>query len=237
MTSPMTRSYKELHDRLLAEKPDGAVHDPDSCPFCAMEDEPSGGGNMTDEELQAKIDAAVAEAVKAKDEEIASLKAAVVTTETEAAVKAAVADKDTEIAELRKELDEAVLREANAKAEHDSLVAFLEAEKTAAEEREAAAARKDSRIEKLRTVARFPEEYLTANADRFAAMSDDEFEARCAEYAALAPAGTTEVPAGMPGLRAGLEGPGSNGNGKSAAYKELFALRREGRGHVDLSSL
>ena len=64
-------------------------------------------------------------------------------------------------------------------------------------------------------------------------MSDEEFEARCTEYAALGKPGTSEIPSGMSGLKAGLEGPGS---GTASAYKELFAIRRNG-GHVDLSNL
>lgn len=229
MSSSMTRSLKELHDRLMAERPEGAAHEPDSCPFCAMEDVP-----MTDDEIQAKIDAAVASAVAEKDKEIADLKAAQQTNETDAAVKEAVASKDAELADLRKELDETVLKLANAESEHSALVTYLENEKAAAEQREQAAARKDSRLEKLRSVAKFPDDYLTANADRFAAMDDEEFEARCAEYAALAPAGSSEIPSTVSSLKAGQEGQGSGG-GKRAT-QELFAIRRD-RGLVDLSSL
>jgi hypothetical protein len=240
MTTEMSRSLKALHDRLMKEKPEGAVHEPDSCPFCAMEDAADGGDmTYTEDELKAKVDEAVKAAVDERDARIAELSAAQLTSETARAVADAVAAKDTELADLRGELDKAVLEGANAKAERDTLVAWLEGEKTAAEQREAAAARKDTRLAKLKEVAHFPDDYLEQNADRFAAMSDEEFDSRCAEYAALSPngksGGSTEIPSTLPGLKAGMEGPGTSRG--TSAVKELMALRRDRRGVVDLSSL
>jgi hypothetical protein len=236
MTTEMSRSLKELHDRLLGEKPEGAVHEPDSCPFCAMEESADGGDDMTytEEDLKAKVDEAVKAAVEERDAKIAELSAAQLTSETAKAVTDAVASKDTEIAALRGDLDKAVLEAVNANAERDNLLAFLEGEKAAAEERTVAAGRKDTRLAKLKEVAGFPDDYLEQNADRFAAMSDEEFESRCAEYAALSgKSGNGEVPSGVPGLKAGLEGPSTS---RGSAVKELLALRRD-RGLVDLSNL
>jgi hypothetical protein len=240
MPTEMSRSLKALHDRLLDDKPEGAVHEADSCPFCAMEESADGGDDMTytEEDLRAKVDEAVKAAVEERDARIAELTASQQTSETAKAIADAVAAKDTELADLRGELDKAVLEAANAKAEHDSVLAWLEGEKTAAEQREAAAARKDIRLAKLKEVAHFPDDYLEQNADRFAAMSDEEFDSRCAEYAALSPNGksaSSEIPSGMPGLKAGLEG--STSRGTSSAVKELQALRRDPRGLVDLSNL
>jgi hypothetical protein len=237
MTTEMSRSLKELHDRLLAEKPEGAVHETDSCPLCALE-ESADDMTYTEEDLKAKVDEAVKAAVEERDAKIAELTASQLTSETAKAVADAVAAKDTELADLRGELDKAVLEAANARAEHDSVMAWLDSEKTAAEQREAAAARKDTRLAKLKEVAHFPDDYLEQNADRFAAMSDEEFDSRCAEYATLSGNGksaSTEVPSTVPGLKAGMEGPGSRGT--SSALKELQALRRDPRGLVDLSSL
>ena len=236
MTTEMSRSLKALHDRLLDEKPEGAVHETDSCPFCAMEESADGGTDMTytEEDLKAKVDEAVKAAVEERDARIAALSAAQQTSETAKAIADAVAAKDTELADLRGELDKAVLEAANAKAERDSVVAWLEGEKTATEQREAAAARKDTRLTKLKEVAQFPDTYLEQNADRFAAMSDEEFDARCTEYAALSGKSSNgEVPSTVPGLKAGLEGPSGS---KGSAVKELLALSRD-RGLVDLSTL
>jgi hypothetical protein len=240
MTTEMSRSLKELHDRLLDEKPEGAVHEADSCPFCtAMEESADGGNDMTytEDELKAKVDEAVQAAIQERDAKIADLSAAQQTSETAKAVSDAVAAKDTELADLRGELDKAVLEAANAKADRDAVVAWLEGEKTAAEQRDAAAARKDTRLAKLKEVAHFPDDYLEQNADRFAAMSDEEFDARCTEYAALSgngKSGNSEIPSTTPGLKAGLEGPGTS---RSSAVKELLALSRDPRGVVDLSTL
>jgi hypothetical protein len=239
MTTEMTRSLRALHDRLMEEKPEGAVHEPESCPFCAMEELPHGGDDMTytEDELKAKVDEAVQAAVEERDAKIASLETDAQTSETAKAVADAVAAKDSEIADLRGELDKAVLSAANVTAERDAIVSWLDGEKTASEERDAAASRKDSRVAKLKEVAAFPDDYLEQNADRFAAMSDEEFEARCAEYATLSgERANGEIPSAMPNLTAGLEGPGSTRRSPSAV-KELLALRRESRGVVDLSNL
>jgi hypothetical protein len=238
MSTEMSRSLKALHDQLLEEKPEGAVHEPESCPFCAMEEPADGGTDMTytEEDLKAKVDEAVTAAIAERDAKIASLESAQQTSETAKAVADAVAAKDSELSDLRGELDKAVLEAANAKADRDAVVAWLEGEKTAAEEAAAAAARKDTRLAKLKEVASFPDDYLERNADRFAAMSDDEFDARCTEYAALnggKPASNGEVPSTMPGLQAGLEGPST---ARGSAVKELLAISRD-RGLVDMSNL
>lgn len=238
----MNRSLKEIHDRLMADKPEGAVHDQNSCSLCAMTDEPTtpgGGGDMTtytEDELRAKVDEAVKAATEAKDTKIAELEGAQASDETAKAVKAAVEPLEIELSQVRADLDKKVLEAANAAAERDAITAWLEAEATVQTEREAAASRKDERLTKLKEVASFPEEYLATNADRFASMSEDEFTARCAEYAALAkPGDNSKIPSTTPALKAGLEGPGSSG--RVSAVKELLALRRDPRGHVDLSSL
>lgn len=236
MTTEMSRSLKALHDRLLDEKPEGAVHETESCPFCAMEESADGGTDMTytEEDLKAKVDEAVKAAVEERDARIAELSAAQQTSETAKAVADAVQAKDEEIAALRGDLDKAVLEAANAKADRDAVVAWLEGEKTAAEQAALISARKDTRLAKLKEVAQFPDDYLTQNAERFAAMSDEEFDSRCAEYAALSgKSANGEVPSTLPGLKAGLEGPSGS---RSSAVKELLALSRD-RGLVDMSNL
>ena len=171
---------KELHDRLLAQAPDGVDHTP--CDLCDKQYTPEGGTQQvqtyTAEEVQAAVDAAIAE-VRAQVESAAQ------ESEIEAHVAAIKAEADAAVEELRAKLDEAVLKEqaavealATYKAGIEELV---EAETAKAE----IAARRDERLAQVKEVASFPEEYLEANADRFAAMSDEDFEARLAEYAAM----------------------------------------------------
>lgn len=237
MTVVMNQSLKSLHDALLAEKPEGAVHDPAGCPLCALEEPASAGEPMTytEDDLRAKVDDAVKAAVAEKDQKIAELTASALSSETDQAVATAVAAKDEEIATLHGELDKATLALASATTEKDAILAWLEGEATAIAERAAIVARKDERLAKLKEVASFPEAYLADNADRFAAMADEEFTSRLAEYAALSGTRTpSEIPAGTPGLKAGQEGPERNGH---SAVKDLMAHRRDPRGHVDLATL
>jgi DNA repair exonuclease SbcCD ATPase subunit len=232
MTTTMNRSMKALHDRLLAEKPDGAVHEPESCPLCAMEDANAGGGNVTtytEDEVQARVSAAVAEATAPLE---AKLNELTQTSETAAAVQAVRAELEPKISDLQTQLDAAVLEAANATAERDSIIAWLEAEKAAQEAEAAMKARMDERITKVKAVASFPDEYLEANKERFAAMSDEDFEVACQGWAALSasrPQGGT-IPAG------GLHHERESAAAGSSAVKELFSLRRS-HGAVDLSSL
>jgi hypothetical protein len=237
MNLVMTRSLRDLHDALLAEKPEGAVHESDSCPFCAMqkEEERPSMSTYTEDELRAKVDEAVKAATDERDAKIAELTKAQASNETEAAVQAAVEAKDSELAGLRSELDTKVLEAANAVKEHADLLAFLEASKVAAEQAALIATRKETRLAKLKEVASFPDDYLNVNLDRFAAMSDEDFESNCAAFAALSKPSGSEIPSGVSGLLAGQEA--STGGRSNTAVKELFALRRDPRGHVPLSNL
>jgi hypothetical protein len=235
-------AYKALHDRLLAEKPDGATHDETACPICAMTDEPGGttdditeGGSMsttyTEEELKAAVDAATLPlAARIKD-----LEASHQESEVEAAVAAAKAESDAKIAEVQAELDAKVIEAEAEKTRADGIVAWLDEQKTIAEQAAVAEARKAERLDAVKEVANFPAEYLEKNADRFAAMSDEDFDTAIDGFKA-AIARTEEKGDGIPAktaLHAGLDT--TTDNGKTTAVKALIGARRSGR--VDLSSL
>lgn len=244
MTLMMNDSLKALHDRLLLEKPDGAVHDSEACPLCAMQTPTAHEGEMTtytEDELRAKVEAAVTAASAERDAKIAELTATQQTAEAEAAVKAAKDEADAKIAELQTALDAKAIEAANVTTEKDGIVAWLEGERVKAEEAAAveaaaatAAARKDGRVAKAKEVAGFDDEYLTANADRFAAMSDEDFEAACESWSKISGRKPSTVPPTT--LTAGLEGGLNRQNTSGNSYKELTALRRD-RGHVDLANL
>lgn len=81
-----------------------------------------------------------------------------------------------ELEELRKELDDAVLKAQASQEAHDAVVTWLEA--TAAEQAETdeREARKDDRLTKIAAVAEFPQEFVEKNTERWIAMSDEDFD-------------------------------------------------------------
>lgn len=238
-TTVMSNPLKELHDRLMAEKPDGAVHEEASCPICAMETfditeqgahgsatGPQGGSMTTF--TQEQMDAAVAEATAASEalaKRVAELEAAQQETEVGKAVAEATAPLSTEIADLQSKLDEAVLARQAAEEAKTNLENWWAEQITAHQEAEAAAARKDERVAKVKEAASFPDEYLEANADRFAAMSDEDFEARLEEWRTIAPApASTQIP-GDTALTAAREGAAGGSTNKGSMLSELGSLR------------
>jgi hypothetical protein len=241
MSSAMNSSLKGLHDRLLAEKPDGAQHDPTSCPLCAMDEGGQAGDDMktySEEEFTAAVEAATADVRKSLDDRIAELEASAQTTEVEQAKAALRASYEPRLAELQRQLDSAVLEAANAGAERDAIKTWLEDEAVAAKEAETAEARKDQRLAKVREVANFPQEYLDGQADRIAAMSDEDFEAACESWAALSAhkangKGDDTIP-DKTALHAARDGATTTTVG--SAVKEMFDMRRQ-HGRMDLTTL
>lgn len=243
-TTIALRSAKEVHDALLAEKPEDADHDITQCALCAMTDadpDETGdtGGTMTytEEELRAACDAAVTTAT-------APLAAKVQELEDERASSASQQERDEALAafeaeksELQARLDEAVLQAQTEKERADGIVSWLEEEGEKAEQAALVAARKDERLTAVREAANFPDEYLESNAERWAAMSDEDFEARLGEYRVIAGKSSDTGKGGdtLPthtALHASREG--RETTAKTSAVKELFALRRDG---VDVRTL
>lgn len=215
---------KALHDLLLADKPEGATHTPADCPICAGHQEEDPVKTYNEDELRAAVDAAVAEMRSELDTLRASQEASEVENRIAKAVTEATEPLSTQVADLQAKLDAAVLDAQNEKARADA----MEAEKVAAAERAALDARKDERLTKVKEVANFPEDYLNANAERFAAMSDEDFEARLEEYRQIATK-ATGTEGGLPqvtALKAATEGSGTKST--SSAVRDLFAMRRAG---------
>lgn len=231
----MSTELKTLHDRLLAEKPEGVTHDEASCPLCAMEETttpviPEGGSmsEFTQEQVDAAIADAVAKATAPLQTRLAELEAAAQETEVGKAVSEATAPLNEQIAELQQKLDAEVMARTTAeeaKAEVETFWSEAIAAKVAADE---ADARKDDRLAKLKEVA--PEgahAYLDENADRFAAMSDEDFEARIEEYRTITAKAEpgSEIPQAT-ALTAAREGAGVAGTKPGSMLSELPTLRR-----------
>lgn len=175
-------ALQQIHDELLKSKPEKASHDADQCPLCAAQIDGTSspaGGEMSDKQFtQEELDAAVAEALKPIQDELKGLRA----NASKSEVEANIADLNSQIKELQSQLDAAVLETQKAKQEKADLEAEIAAAKEAEEHAKALAARRDERLAKVGEVASFPDEYMQANADRWAAMSDEDFEAAVSDW-------------------------------------------------------
>lgn len=176
----------------------------------------------TEDELRAAVEAAVGGLRTELDGLRASAAEQETAAQTEVRITEAKAPLEAKVVELQTALDAAVLEAANEKARADS----FEAEKAAAVEAATLEARKDDRLAKVKEVANFPETYLAANADRFVAMSDEDFEARLDEYRNIAAkaTGTDGIPT-TTALTATREGEAPKAG---SAVRDLFAMRRAG---------
>lgn len=180
----------------------------------------------TDPEVQALVTAAVAEATKDLSAELESLKSSLTASESDAKIAQIQADADEKVADLQAQLDAKVIEAQASKTAHDELVAYLEGEATRVETEAAAEARKEERVKAVSEAASFPEEYVTANTDRWAAMDDEAFELLLADYksvSAKSGGDTTTVP--TTALTATRD---ATTSGAAPAARALIGLRREG---------
>lgn len=222
-------SLKDIHDLLVAMKPEGASHDEDTCTICAAGSDQSGDDmadkTFTEAELHAATAAAVAEAVKPLEEKIKDLSASQESAEVESKIAEATAELTAKVEAVEAERDTAVIEAETAKTAAAELTAFLES--VAAEEAATAetARLRDERIAKVAEVASFPAEYVEKNADRWASMEEAAFDGLLADYTAAGakPAPKSEggdtVPTGT-AFTASRETSGLND-----AVKEVIRLR------------
>lgn len=180
----VTDVEKTLHDQMLAMKPEDASHDKETCPVCTPVLE--GGVSMSDNLTQADLDAAVVEAVAAAtkplQDELTTLKASKEEVEIQTRIDEATAALKTELDELKTNLDVAVAESTASKDELTNTISYLEGVKTEAEALVALAAARDERVAKVAEVATFPEDHVTANADRWALMAEEDFDAMIASF-------------------------------------------------------
>lgn len=122
---------------------------------------------------------------------VSELTAATETSATDAAIAAAKVELEAQIADLQSKLDTATLEAEAAKKSHDDLVGYLEGEAAAIQAASELDARKTERLAAVKEAASFPDEYLESNADRFAAMSDEQFAAALEDWKTIAPKSTS----------------------------------------------
>lgn len=195
-----TNELKDLHDLLLERKPEAAKHEEANCPLCAMETSTSQdtnpGGSMPETFTQAEVDAAVAAATADLQTRLDELGAQVRDTEVGRAVAEAVAAKDAEVSELQNRLDAAEAARTAAENQLQTVETFWAEAIAAHEERAVVEARRTERVAEAKAAGVLSDEYVDTNADRFAAMSDDDFKARLDEWRAIAAAtaGKTSIP-------------------------------------------
>jgi uncharacterized coiled-coil protein SlyX len=135
---------------------------------------------------QEEVDTAVSTATEELQKRLDELEAQVQQTEVGQAIAAAVAEKHQVIDDLQKQLDDAVAARTAAEtalADHNQ---FWTDAIAAHEEAQAFVARRAQRVEQAVSAAVLPADYIEANADRFAAMTDDEWAARIDEWSVLA---------------------------------------------------
>ena len=159
----MDMSNKEIHDALLANKPDDAEHDAETCSFCGSVEAAS------EEET-------VAETIYTHEQHETLLNAAV-----EGAVAEAKEEGDAELLQANDRIKEL---EADLAA-RDETIAGLEAEKAEREEKDRLEALAAERVEKVKEVASFTDEQISARRDRWARMDEEDFDSMLTDYKEL----------------------------------------------------
>ena len=207
MSATDSKQLKDLHDTLLAAMPEGAQHDPTSCVLCAAEDEhhhtdTTSGGLMPETYTQDDLDAAVSAGKVDLQKRLDELEAQAQQSEVGKAVADAVAERETRIGELQNQLDAAQAAKTAAESSVVETTKFWDEAILAHELEVQLAARRDERVAKAKESGIFDEEYILANADRFAAMSDDDFASRIDEWRLIASKAAEKPSSGIPATTA-----------------------------------
>ncbi len=156
---------------------------------------------MTDPKTysEAEYDAAAAK-VEALEAQIADLRKATETDEVEARIAEVKAEAEAQVADLQSKLDAATLEAATSKEAHEAFVKEIKDFEDAQAAEAAYEATKSERLDAVKEAApALPEDYLTENADRFAKMDEEAFQASLEGFKAIAakagPAPKDEIPA------------------------------------------
>lgn len=167
-----------------------AEEEPSDVPEDSLDLE-EGGDEVSKTFTQEEYDAVVAK-VESLTAELSELKASA----EQEAVDARIAELDekhaAEVAEIQAKLDTAVLEAEEARKELEAAKEYAEAEAKAWQDAAEVAERREDRLARVKEVASFPEDYLESNADRWAAMDEDSFEAALSDYAAVPKAEVAE---------------------------------------------
>lgn len=163
---------------------------------------------MSDTFTQEQVDAAIAAAIAPLQDRVGELQKAAQETEVGKAVSEASAALQEQIDALQAQLDEATVRATAAEQAKTEVETFWAEAIKAETEKAEREGRKAERIEKAKAAGVLTEDYITANADRFAEWTDDEFAARLDEWSQVASLakgdGSGEIP-GSTGFQAARE--------------------------------
>ncbi len=231
----VTPALKAKHDELLGLMPEGASHDTAACEVCLDQNHDTGNRRVesvktyNEEELAEVVADAIAAAKAPLEAKVAELTAADAEDEKAKAVAEAVAPLQAELDETRTKLENAELAAETATKERDDIVAFLAEETAKQEAAEAATARKGDRVAAAKeAVPAMSDEYVAKYADRWAELSDEDFESRLAELAEISNASPGGTPAALPSTTALQTSRETSSGGATSATKELMALRGAG---------
>jgi chromosome segregation ATPase len=197
----MGNQLKRLHDQLLEAKPEEALHDEQQCELCAesfdnqgvsVDDQPEGGSMSEDaktyseDDLKAAVEKAVSDVKSELQSKLSELEDSKQQSDIDKAVADAIASSDESIKELQAKLDAAVLEAETERKSREELEASIETERKQVEEAAALEVKKTERIEAVKEVASFPDDYLTENSERWALMADDEFAKSIEDWKVIA---------------------------------------------------
>lgn len=220
-----------MHDLIVAALPEGSTaHVEADCPVCGDEEPEAGLKTYTEDEFKAAVAEATQAATDALRQRVSELEGNQAQASIDAAIAEAKAAADAQIAELQASLDAKVLE---AKAASDALAARnaeIEAEKETARLAAEATARQEARVAEVAAIVEFPEEHVTASAERWGAMSDADWATQIGEFKAIA----ARIPA-PGGVRrtamtaaADTRPAGAAGRVASSELSEVLALRDQG---------
>ena len=232
------KNLQEVHDRLVANRPEGASC-PDDCIYCTGQYATSvtQGGNVseatfTQEDVDALVAAAIAQAIAPLQAELTQFKAGEQESQVEAQIAAVREEMEAQLADLTSKLDAAVLDAEAAKTERDEIKQWLENEEAKVTQEAEMATRKDARIAAVAEVVSFPEAYVAERAEKWAALTDEDFEALLADYKALGTPKKSDRPgSGLPSataMVASRETAGTNGK-VGSALRDLIQNRHDPR--------
>lgn len=227
---------KDLHDKWLAEKPEGAEHEAEGCPHCNpnLTENPVGGGDMktyTETEFNEAVQAAVASALTDAQNEITNLKDQV-SSLTEAASEA---EEKSEVAKIQAELDKAEVRVSAAEEKYNELVAYLQAEADAAAAAAELAEKREARRVAMKEHTSLSDEKIEERLDLWVAMEDEAFEAHLEDLKALSAAKQTEGSNENAGRETAMNNVRNEGANTTASIaSEVFGARNRG---VDIRNI
>lgn len=228
-----------MHDLLLSVKPEGAVHDSTSCAWCSATALETNGPDRTEGGVldvsitQEDIDKAVLAAVGPLQSELEALrkfKAEIESTDAAKAAEAAIEAAKAEAAELQTKLDAATIEATEAKTKHDEFVAWLTAEAEKAEHEAQIAALRDERVEAVKALEVFPDTYVEENANRYAEMTPEVFEAAIADWKAIKATKSSDEgeEQELPAKTTFVATRDDDGKAKTSHLREVMRLRNEG---------